>query len=86
MSFNIQQIKDAGPVVDLLDKKLFESNEKVKTLCETVSTLELRLKDVYKKLELSVQKCNQLSIENERLHGIENDLSKQVCIYVYNVI
>lgn len=59
---------------------MFESNEKVKTLCDTVSRLEFRLKDTNDKLEYSSLKCDQLSKDNEKLHIIEDDLSKQVSI------
>lgn len=71
---------DAAPDVDELEKNLFESNEKVKTLCDTVSRLEFRLKDISSKLENSNLKCDQLSKENEKLCRIEDDLSKQVSI------
>lgn len=57
---------------------MFESNEKVKTLCETVSKLELQLEDVVNRLELSNEKCEELSKENYKLRGTEDDLSKQV--------
>lgn len=59
---------------------MFESNEKVKTLCDTVSRLEFKLKDTNDKLEYSNLKCDQLSKENEKLRSIEDDLSKQVNI------
>lgn len=61
-----------------MEKDLIESNEKIKLLCETISRLELKLKDVNIKLEQSNNKCDQLSKDNEKLHGIEDDLSKQV--------
>jgi len=61
-----------------MEKDLIESNEKVKQLCETISTLESKLKDVNNKLELSNTKCDQLSEDNKKLHNIEEDLSKQV--------
>lgn len=43
--------------------------------------MEFRLKDVNNKLLLSNSKCDQLSKDNEKLHGIEDDLSKQVSNY-----
>lgn len=55
-----------------------ESNEKVKVLCDTVERLELKLNDVSNQLKLSHLKCDQLTKENEKLCGIEDDLSKQV--------
>jgi len=61
-----------------MEKDLIESNEKVKQLCETISRLELKLKDVHNKLELSNTKCDQLSKDNEKLSAIQNDLSNQV--------
>eukprot|EP00102_Acyrthosiphon_pisum_P012409 XP_008181542.1 PREDICTED: nucleoprotein TPR [Acyrthosiphon pisum] len=80
-NFNIleEQIRNAAPEVDQMEKDLIESNEKVKQLCETISRLELKLKDVNNKLELSNTKCDQLSKDNKKLQGIEDDLSKQVC-------
>lgn len=69
---------EAGPGVDKMENDLIESNHKVKTLCETISTLELRLKDIKNELELSNTKNEQLLIENEKLHCTEEDLSKQV--------
>ncbi|XP_022171411.1 nucleoprotein TPR-like isoform X3 [Myzus persicae] len=85
-NFNIleEQIKNAAPEVDQMEKDLIESNEKVKQLCETISRLELKLKDVNNKLELSNTKCDQLSKDNEKLHAIENDLSNQVCFILRN--
>jgi len=61
-----------------MEKDLIESNEKVKQLCDTISRLELKLKDINTQLELSNSKCDQLSKDNEKLRGIEDDLSKQV--------
>jgi hypothetical protein len=61
-----------------MEKDLIESNEKVEQLCDTISRLELKLKNVNIQLELSNTKCDQLSKDNEKLHGIEDDLSKQV--------
>jgi len=69
---------DASPEIDKLEKDLLESNEKVKTLCDTISRLELKLKDVNNKLEYCNSQCDELSKENIRLHSIEDDLSKQV--------
>ena len=73
-----------------MEKDLIESNEKVKQLCETISRLELKLKDVNNKLELSNTKCDQLSKDNKKLQGIEDDLSKQVRfkneVYYYNIL
>ncbi|XP_027851398.2 nucleoprotein TPR-like isoform X1 [Aphis gossypii] len=85
-NFNIleEQIRNAAPEVDKMEKDLIESNEKVKQLCDTISRLELKLKDVNTQLELSNSKCDQLSKENEKLHGIEEDLSKQVCFLLRN--
>lgn len=57
---------------------MVESNEKVKTLCDTVSRLECKLSDVNNQLVLSNKKCDQLTKDNEKLRGIEDDLSKQV--------
>lgn len=37
------------------------------------------------KLKLSVKKCDQLSIDNEKLRVVENDLSKQVYTEKYNI-
>lgn len=74
----MQQIRNAAPEVDKMEKDLIESNEKVKQLCDTISRLELKLKDVNTQLELSNSKCDQLSKDNEKLCGIEDDLSKQV--------
>ncbi|XP_025205590.1 nucleoprotein TPR [Melanaphis sacchari] len=85
-NFNIleEQIRNAAPEVDKMEKELIESNEKVKQLCDTISRLELKLKDVSTQLELSNTKCDQLSKDNEKLHGIEEDLSKQVCFLLRN--
>lgn len=69
---------DAAPAIDKLENDLTESNEKVKSLCENISRLESRLEDVNQKLEFSNTKCDQLSKDNEKLRGIEEDLSKQV--------
>jgi len=68
-----------------MEKDLIESNEKVKQLCETISKLELKLKDVNNKLELSNSKCDQLSEDNKKLHNIEEDLSKQVRVKKYGL-
>jgi len=72
-----------------MEKDLIESNEKVKQLCETISRLELKLKDVNNKLELSNTKCDQLSKDNKKLQSTEDDLSKQVRfkneVYYYNI-
>lgn len=85
-NFNIleEQIRNAAPEVDQMEKDLIESNEKVKQLCETISRLELKLKDVNNKLELSNTKCDQLSKDNKKLQSIEDDLSKQVCFLLRN--
>lgn len=77
---------DAAPAVDKLETDLIESNEKVKSLCEDISRLESRLEDVNNKLELSNTKCDQLSKDNEKLHSIEDDLSKQVNYFVLNIL
>lgn len=72
-----------------MEKDLIESNEKVKQLCETISRLELKLKDVNNKLELSNTKCDQLSEDYKKLQSTEDDLSKQVRfkneVYYYNI-
>lgn len=61
-----------------MENDLIVSNEKVKTLCETVQRLELKLKDVSSKLENSNIECDKLSKENEKLRLTEEDLSNQV--------
>lgn len=72
-----------------MEKDLIESNEKVKQLCETISRLELKLKDINNNLELSNAKCDQLSKDNKKLQSIEDDLSKQVrfkkSVYYFNI-
>uniref|UniRef100_A0A2S2PQR5 NUA/TPR/MLP1-2-like domain-containing protein n=2 Tax=Schizaphis graminum TaxID=13262 RepID=A0A2S2PQR5_SCHGA len=85
-NFNIleEQIRNAAPEVDKMEKDLIESNEKVKQLCDTISRLELKLKNVNTQLELSNTKCDQLSKDNEKLHSIEDDLSKQICFLLRN--
>lgn len=80
----LQQILDAAPGIDKLENNFIESNKKVKTLCETVSNLEFKLKEVSSQLVLSNKKCDQLTKDNKKLRCIEDDLSKQVISY-YNV-
>jgi hypothetical protein len=46
--------------------------------------LELKLKDVNNEVERSNTICDQLSKDNKKLHGIEDDLSKQVCFLLRN--
>lgn len=74
----MQQVRNAAPDVDKLESDLIVSNEKVKTLCETVQRLELKLKDVSTKLGNSIANCDQLSIENRKLCSTQEDLSNQV--------
>lgn len=69
---------DATPGIAKLENDLMESNEKVKTLCENNSRLELLLTDSNKKLELSITACNEILKDNKRLSDIEVDLSRQV--------
>lgn len=72
-----------------MEKDLIESNEKVKQLCETISRLELKLKDINNNLELSNAKCDQLSKDNKRLRSIKVDLDNQVrfknSVYYFNI-
>jgi len=65
-----------------MESDLCESNEKVKTLCETVIQLENKLNDSNNQLKVYQMKCDQLSKDNEKLSGIEEDLSKQVCLLI----
>lgn len=61
-----------------MEKELFEYKKKVKTLCATISKLELNLENVNNKLEYSNSKCDELSKDNAKLRSIDDDLSKQV--------
>lgn len=61
-----------------MEKDLVESNHKLKTLNESISVYELKLRDVSNELKLSITKCEQLTKDNEKLSNIKNDLSNQV--------
>ncbi|VVC26804.1 Major intrinsic protein, conserved site [Cinara cedri] len=80
-----QHVMDATPNINKLEMELMESNEKVKTLCENNSKLELLLTDINKKLEFSTTKCDQLFKENAKLSDIEVDLSRQICFLLRNI-
>lgn len=69
---------DASPSIEKLENDLIESNEKVKTLCDSNSRLELLLTESNNKLELSIKRCNEILNNNIKLSAIEDDLSRQV--------
>ncbi|XP_050525478.1 nucleoprotein TPR-like [Daktulosphaira vitifoliae] len=79
-----QQILDEAPDVDKLEKDLQESNNKVKTLCETVIKLESELDNITSKLKSAEEDYKQLLNENKRLQSTEDDLSKQICFLLRN--